>query len=169
MTWYKGQTLLEHLELLEPEDIYNIGIPRFPVQFVIRPKTNEFHDYRGYAGKVYGGDLSVGDEVVVLPSQTNSKIKDIHFYDKSYQTASRRSSVTITLEDDINISRGDMLVKKNELPKIDKQLEAVICWMDSKALTSGSKYILQHGVNKVLAKVKVVNHKINPDYSGILY
>ena len=168
MPWYKGQTLLEHLELLEPEDIYNIGIPRFPVQFVIRPKTNEFHDYRGYAGKVYGGDLSVGDEVVVLPSQTNSKIKDIHFYDKSYQTASRRSSVTITLEDDINISRGDMLVKKNELPKIDKQLEAVICWMDSKALTSGSKYILQHGVNKVLAKVKVVNHKINPDYSGIV-
>ena len=168
MPWYKGHTLLEHLELLEPEDIYNIGIPRFPVQFVIRPKTNDFHDYRGYAGKVYGGDLSVGDEVVVLPSQTNSKIKDIHFYDKSYQTASRRSSVTITLEDDINISRGDMLVKKNELPKIDKQLEAVICWMDSKALTSGSKYILQHGVNKVLAKVKVVNHKINPDYSGIV-
>ena len=168
MPWYKGHTLLEHLELLEPEDIYNIGIPRFPVQFVIRPKTNDFHDYRGYAGKVYGGDLSVGDEVVVLPSQTNSKIKDIHFYDKSYQTASRRSSVTITLEDDINISRGDMLVKKNELPKIDKQLESVICWMDSKALTSGSKYILQHGVNKVLAKVKVVNHKINPDYSGIV-
>ena len=167
MPWYKGQTLLEHLELLEPEDIYNIGIPRFPVQYVIRPKTNEFHDFRGYAGKIYGGDLSIGDEVVVLPSQTTSKIKDIQFYDKSYQTASRRSSVTITLEDDINISRGDMLVKKNELPKIDKQLEAVICWMDSKALTLGSKYILQHGVNKVLAKVKVVNHKINPDYSGI--
>lgn len=168
MAWYKGQTLLEHLELLEPEDIYNTGIPRFPVQYVIRPKTNEFHDYRGYAGKVYGGDLSVGDEVVALPSQTTSKIKDIHFYDKNYQTASRRSSVTITLEDDINISRGDMLVKKNEIPNIDKQLEAVICWMDSKVLTSGSKYILQHGVNKVLAKVKVVNHIINPDYSGIV-
>lgn len=168
MPWYKGQTLLEHLELLDSEDIYNIGTPRFPVQHVIRPKTNEFHDFRGYAGKVYGGDLSVGDEVVVLPSQTTSKIKDIQFYDKSYQTASRRSSVTITLEDDINISRGDMLVKKNELPKIDKQLEAVICWMDTKELASGSKYILQHGVNKVLAKVKGVNHKINPDCSGIV-
>ena len=167
MPWYKGQTLLEHLELLDSEDIYNKGIPRFPVQYVIRPKTNEFHDYRGYAGKVYGGDLSVGDEVVVLPSQTTSKIKEINFYDESYQTASRRSSVTITLEDDINISRGDMLVKKNELPNIDKQLEAVICWMDTKALGSGSKYILQHGVHKVLAKVKGVNHKINPDYSGI--
>ena len=168
MSWYNGQTLLEHLELLEPEDIYNKGIARFPVQLVIRPKTNDFHDYRGYAGKVYGGDLSVGDKVVVLPSQTTSKIKDINFYDKSYRTASRRSSVTITLEDDINISRGDMLVKKNEIPNIEKQLGATICWMDSKALTSGSKYILQHGCNKVLAKVKDVNHKINPDYSGIV-
>ena len=167
MSWYKGQTLLEHLELLNVEDIYNIGTPRFPVQYVIRPKTNEFHDFRGYAGKVYGGDLSVGDEVIVLPSQTKSKIKEIHFYDKAYRTASRRSSVTITLEDDINISRGDMLVKSGELPKIEKQLEAVVCWMDSQKLSSGSKYILQHGVNKVLAKVREVNHKISPDYSGI--
>lgn len=166
MAWYEGQTLLEHLELLETEDIYNSVAPRFPIQYVIRPKTNEFHDFRGYAGKVYGGNLSVGDEVVVLPSQTKSRIKDIRFYDKFYQTASRRSSVTITLEDDINISRGDMLVKPNELPKVEKQLEAVICWMDSKVLNSGSKYILQHGVNKVLAKVKGINHKINPDYSG---
>ncbi len=139
----------------------------FPVQYVIRPKTINFHDFRGYAGKVYGGDLSVGDEVVVLPSQTKSKIKEIHFYDKSYLTASRRSSVTITLEDDINISRGDMLVKSGELPKIEKQLEAVICWMDFQPLNSGSKYILQHGVNKVLAKVKNINHMIHPDYSGI--
>ncbi len=167
MFWYKGQTLLEHLELLDVEDIYNIGTPRFPVQHVIRPKTIEFHDFRGYAGKVYGGDLSVGDEVVVLPSQTKSKIKEIHFYDRAYKTASRRSSVTITLEDDINISRGDMLVKSGELPKIEKQLEAVVCWMDSQKLNSGSKYILQHGVNKVLAKVIGVNHKISPDYSGI--
>ncbi len=167
MTWYKGQTLLEHLELLDVEDIYNIGTPRFPIQYVIRPKTINFHDFRGYAGKVYGGDLSVGDEVVVLPSQTKSKIKEIHFYDKSYLTASRRSSVTITLEDDINISRGDILVKSGELPKIEKQLEAVICWMDFQPLNSGSKYILQHGVNKVLAKVKNINHMIHPDYSGI--
>jgi sulfate adenylyltransferase subunit 1 len=166
MPWYKKQTLLEHLELLNSEDIFNSGIPRFPVQYVIRPKTNNFHDFRGYAGKVYGGDLSVGDEVVVLPSQTTSKIKEINFYDKSYQTASRRSSVTIILDDDINISRGDMLVKKNELPNVDKQLNTVICWMDSKTLSSGSKYILQHGVNKVLAKVKGVNHKINPDGTG---
>ncbi|WP_347922829.1 GTP-binding protein [Pontimicrobium sp. SW4] len=165
--WYKGQTLLEHLENLDRKDIYNVGTPRFPVQYVIRPKTDEFHDFRGYAGKVYGGELSVGDEVVALPSQTKSKIKEIYFYNDTYKTASRRSSVTITLEDDINVSRGDMLVKANDLPKIDKQFTATISWMDSKNLLTGSKYVLQHGVNKVLAKVDAIHHKINPDYSGI--
>ncbi len=167
MSWYKGQTLLEHLELLDSDDIYNRGTPRFPVQYVIRPKTEEFHDFRGYAGKVYGGDLSVGDAVVALPSQTKSKIKEIFFHDELYKTASRRSSVTITLEDDINVSRGDMLVKADDLPKIEKQFTATISWMDSKNLTNGNKYVLQHGVHKVLAKVDRINHKINPDYSGI--
>lgn len=167
MDWYKGETVLEHLEKLENENIYNEGTPRFPVQNVIRPKTDEFHDFRGYAGKVYGGDLSVGDKVVVLPSQTESKIKDIYFYDEKYETAARRSSVTITLEDDINISRGDMLVKENDLPKIEKELNAVICWMDSSHLKEKNKYTLQHGVNKVLAIVTKVNHKIHPDFSGI--
>jgi sulfate adenylyltransferase subunit 1 len=167
MPWYKGHTLLEHLEELDNEDIYNTGTPRFPVQYVIRPKTNEFHDFRGYAGKVYGGDLNVGDEVVVLPSQTISKIKEIYAYDQVYDTAARRSSVTITLEDDVNISRGDMIVKKNDLPIIDKQFTATISWMDAKQLTNGGKYILQHGVNKVLARVQKINHKIQPDYSGI--
>ena len=167
MPWYKGQTLLEHLEVLDSDDIYNRGTPRFPVQYVVRPKTEEFHDFRGYAGKVYGGDLSVGDAVVALPSQTKSKIKEIYSYNEKYETASRRSSVTITLEDDINVSRGDMLVRENDLPKIDKQFTATISWMDSQKLTNGSKYILQHGVNKVLAKVDRINHKINPDYSGI--
>ncbi len=167
MPWFKGQTLLEHLEVLKSDDIYNTGTPRFPVQYVVRPKTEEFHDFRGYAGKVYGGDLSVGDTVVALPSQTKSKIKEIFSYNELYETASRRSSVTITLEDDINVSRGDMLVKENDLPKIEKQFTATISWMDSQKLTNGSKYILQHGVNKVLAKVDQVNHKINPDYSGV--
>ena len=166
MPWYKGEALLEHLEQLDKADIFNVGTPRFPVQYVVRPKTEEFHDYRGYAGKVYGGDLSVGDDIIVLPSKTRSKIKDIYFYDETYETASRRSSVTITLENDINVSRGDMIVKENDLPTIDKQFTANICWMDSEQLTPGGKYIVQHGVNKVLAKVDRINHKINPDYSG---
>lgn len=165
--WYKGQTLLEHLEELDQKDIYNTGTPRFPVQYVIRPKTDDFHDFRGFAGKVYGGELSVGDEVVVLPSMTRSTIKDIYFYNKQYKTAPRRSSVTITLEDEVNVSRGDMLVKANDLPTIDKQLTATISWMDSTSFTPGGKYTLQHGVNKVLAKVDAIEHKIHPDYSGI--
>ena len=167
MPWYEGQTLLEHFEVLDRTDIYNIGTPRFPIQYVIRPRTDEHHDFRGFAGKVYGGELSVGDEVVALPSQTRSKIKEIYFYDKKYQTAARRSSVTITLEDEINLSRGDMLVKVGDLPTIDKQFTATISWMDSKKMTTGGKYIVQHGVNKVLAKVDVIHHKIRPDYSGI--
>ena len=164
--WYEGQTLLEHLEELNLKDIYNTGTPRFPVQYVIRPKTEGHHDFRGFAGKVYGGELSVGDEVVALPSQTRSRIKEIYFYDKKFETASRRTSVTITLEDEINVSRGDMLVKVGDLPSIEKQFTATVSWMDSQKLTAGAKYVIQHGVNKVLAKVDVIHHKINPDYSG---
>tara|TARA_R110001583_G_scaffold11599_3_gene52153 strand:+ start:3097 stop:4344 length:1248 start_codon:yes stop_codon:yes gene_type:complete len=167
MGWFKGQTLLEHLEEIDTADIYNRGRVRFPVQYVIRPKTDEFHDYRGYAGKVYGGEIKVGDEVVVLPSETRSKVKEIYFYDKKFETAARRSSVTLTLEDNVNVSRGDMIVKVDELPKIQKQFTATISWMDAKDLVAGSKFVLQHGVNKVLAKVSAIHHKINPDYSGI--
>jgi len=167
MPWYSGEPLLNYLEAIDQKDIYNTGTPRFPVQFVARPKTDEFHDFRGYAGKVYGGELNVGDDIVVLPSQTKSKIKEIYFYDETYQTAARRSSVTITLEDDINVSRGDMIVKDGDLPTIDKQFTATICWMDASQLTSGGKYVTQHGVNKALAKVDAIHHKINPDYSGI--
>ncbi|WP_347373291.1 GTP-binding protein [Aequorivita sp. Q41] len=165
--WYKGQSVLEHLESLDNGDIYNAGTPRFPVQYIIRPKTEDFHDFRGYAGKIYGGDLSVGDQVIVLPSNTTSKIKEIYVYDQKYQTASRRSSVTITLEDDINISRGDMIVKANDKPTIDKQCNAIISWMDTQPLQADNKYIIQHGVNKVLGKVENITHKISPDYSGI--
>ena len=165
--WYEGETLLEHLESLDMAAVSNIGTPRFPVQYVVRPKTEEFHDFRGFAGKVYGGELSVGDEVVALPSKTRSKIKEIYFYDKKYETASRRSSVTITLEDEINVSRGDMLVKADDLPTMEKQFRATISWMDSQELTAGNKYVVQHGINKVLGKVEAIHHKINPDYSGI--
>ncbi|MCF6169256.1 GTP-binding protein [Lutibacter sp.] len=167
MAWYKGQTLLEHLEKLDTKDIYNSGKMRFPVQYVIRPKTAEFHDYRGYAGKVYGGDIKVGDEVVVLPSETKTKVKEINFNGKKYKSAARRSSISIVLENDVNVSRGDMIVKVNELPKIEKQFTATVSWMCSKELTAGTKYILQHGVHKVLAKVSAINNKIETDFSGI--
>jgi sulfate adenylyltransferase subunit 1 len=166
MPWYGGQTLIEHLEALDTEDIYNKGRTRFPVQYVIRPKTDEHHDFRGYAGKVYGGEISVGDEVVILPSERISKVKDIQFYDTSYKTAERRSSVTLTLEDDVNVSRGDMIVKTGELPRVEKKFTATVTWMDSKLLLPGAKYVLQHGVNKVMARVNSINALIHPDFSG---
>lgn len=167
MSWYVGQTLLEHLEGINKDNVLNKGIARFPVQYVVRPRTEDYHDFRGYSGKVYGGDLSVGDDVVVLPSQTKSKIKEIYFYNEQYETAVRRSSVTLTLENDVNVSRGDMIVKSDDIPTVTKDFTAIVSWMDTDALTRNGKYIIQHGVNKVLAKVDVLHHKINPDYSGI--
>ena len=167
MPWYKGETILEHFESLKMKDIFNIGSTRFPIQYIIRPKTDKFHDFRGYVGKVYGGDLSVNDGVVVLPTLNKSKIKDIYFFDTKVKTAVRRSSILVTLADDININRGDMIVKLNNLPKIEKNIKAVVAWMDFKTLQIGDKYILQHGVNKSLAKIEVIHYKIKTDFQGI--
>ena len=165
--WYKGETLMHHLEKLEPEDINDTSQTRFPVQTVIRPKTEEYHDFRGYAGKIYGGDLEIGDEVAVLPSQTKSRIKSINFFDKEYARVKRGSSVTITLEDNVNVSRGDMLVKVDEQPTIAKQLDATICWMDKEPLKASQKYYIKHGVNDAQAKITQLSSLIKTDFSGI--
>ncbi|MFC2127831.1 sulfate adenylyltransferase subunit 1 [Bacteroidota bacterium] len=164
--WYKGETMLEHLEALDAQDVYEVSQARLPIQTVIRPKTEQFHDFRGYAGKLYGGSLSVGDEVTVLPSKTSSKIKEIYHFDKTFDKAERGSSVNITLENDINISRGDLLVKSSELPKEAKQIEAKVCWMDAKNLVPGTKYLIQHGANRVVAKIADVKSVIKTDFSG---
>ena len=167
MPWYKGQTVLEHLELLDTEDIYTRGKLRFPIQNVIRPKTEEYHDFRAYAGRVYGEDISVGDSIVVLPSMKKSTVKSIHFYDKQFGSAPHGSSISIELENDINVSRGDMIVKENELPSVEKEVTATVTWMDNQSLSTGSVYVLQHGVNKVLAKVSSINHTVETDFSGV--
>ena len=166
MSWYQGETILQHLESIKSTDVNEEGEVRFSVQTVIRPKTDEFHDFRGFAGKIKGGNLKVGDQVTVLPSMTTSKIKSIYFYDKGYREAEAGSSVTITLEDEINIARGDMLVKSHELPRIEKDLTATVCWMDSKQLRPGTRYVVQHNTNRVLSKIAEVGNVIATDFSG---
>jgi len=164
--WYTGTTLLEHCEKLEAQDVYQESVARLPVQTVIRPKTDEFHDFRGYAGKLYGGSLAVGDDVTVLPSKTASKVKDIFFFNKSFDKAERGTSINVTLENDINISRGDIIVKTTELTKETKALNAKVCWMDTTNLVVGKKYLLQQGANVIAAKVAAITSVIATDFSG---
>ncbi len=166
MEWYKGEPLLNHLESLSSDNVNTISQTRFPIQSVIRPKTDEYHDFRGYAGKLYGGDLAVGDQVTILPSNTQSKVKSIQFFNHEYQEAKSGSSITVTLEDDVNISRGDMLVKSGEEPKVVKQIEATICWMDKQPLQVSEKYYIKHGVNDAQAKITDVSSLIHTDFSG---
>lgn len=166
LSWYSGKTLMQHLENIQFEDIHQNTQARFQVQTVIRPKTENFHDFRGYAGKLKGGELSVGDKVVVLPSKMKSTIKTIEFYDKKYTKASIGSSITITLEDDINVSRGDLIVKENQLPHEAKEIKAIICWMDSTPLTSSTIYQFQYGVKSVKSKIKSIDSKIDTDRMG---
>ncbi|CAM1363210.1 Sulfate adenylyltransferase subunit 1 [Tenacibaculum litopenaei] len=165
--WYHGPSLLEYLEevaAVSKEE--EAGVARFPVQTVIRPKTEEYHDFRAYAGKLYGGDIEVGDEVSVLPSGTTSKVKSIHFFDQEYQWARKGSSITLTLEDDVNISRGDLLVKSETPPTVTKSFEATVCWMDKAALTPGAKFYIKHGVTDAQAKITSLDSVIHTDFSG---
>ncbi|RXG21490.1 sulfate adenylyltransferase subunit 1 [Leeuwenhoekiella aequorea] len=165
MSWYEGVSVLDYLEDLKPE-YDELTAARFPVQTVIRPKKDEFHDYRGYAGKIYGSSLKVGDAVTVLPSLTSSKIKTIEFFDNHYEEAVAGSSVSITLEDEINVTRGDILVKSDEVPQSSKTLKAAVCWMDGKVLVPGAKYEIQHNSNRILAKIDSIEGIIATDYSG---
>ncbi|MBD8489549.1 GTP-binding protein [Echinicola sp. CAU 1574] len=166
MDWYQGPSLLDYLEDLEIDELEDHSAARFSVQYVVRPKTDAHHDFRGFAGKLYGGNIAVGDEVTVLPTFTTTKVKAIHFFDQEFDEAVPGSSITITLEDEVNVSRGDMLVKSSELPKSEKQLSATICQVNSKPLKIGAKYILQHGVNQVLAKVDSIEGLVHTDFSG---
>ena len=152
-SWYKGQTLLEYLEAL-PVHKKDESLPaRFPVQFVIRPHSNEYHDFRGYAGKLVSGTLKVGEEVIVLPSLKVSVIKSISQAEQPVQVAHAGESVTIELEHDVDISRGNMIVPVNSFYTQATSFSATINWMDESSLTAGKTYLLQHGVNRVKAKV----------------
>lgn len=134
------------------------------VQHVIRPKTEEYHDYRGYAGRISSGDLAVGDEVVALPGRQSSKIKTIEKFETQLQHAVAGDSVAVTLEDDIDVSRGNMLVKAGEEPEGRKALSAKVCWMDGTPMSAGKNYILQHGVNAQKAKVVSIDSVLDVEH-----
>jgi sulfate adenylyltransferase subunit 1 len=161
MPWYKGGSLMSILETIPIENDYNFTDARFPVQYVIRPLTDEHHDFRGYAGRVAGGIFTKGDDVIILPSGLKSKIKSIDLFETELKEAFPPMSVSISLEDDIDISRGDMIVKEDSLPQISQDIEITICWMNKSPLRIGGKYNLMHTTKDVKCIVKEVSYKIN--------
>ena len=161
MEWYEGSTLLHTLENIHIASDYNLIDCRFPVQNIIRPQNKEFHDFRGYAGRISGGVFKKGDEVVVLPSGFNSKIKSIITFNKEIEEAHAPMSVTITLSDDLDISRGDMIVRENNQPRILKEIELMVCWLGENELIEKGKYIIKHTSNEVRGIVKEILYKID--------
>ncbi len=161
MDWWKGKTLLGYLEELELDTDETKHEPRFPVQYVIRPQTEEYHDYRGYAGQVRGGVFRKGDEIVVLPSGLRSKIKSIETNEKQVEEAFSPMSVTILLEDEIDISRGDLIVSSEFLPTVSQDLEADLCWMDTKVLVPGNKYLFRQTTGSVKSAVREISFRID--------
>lgn len=161
LNWYEGKTLLDYLETVELENTINLDKARFPVQYVIRPQTEELHDYRGYAGKITSGIYKVGDSVTILPSGTESKISVIEVAQKQVEEAFAPQSVVLHLENDVDISRGDLIVKSDDLPKIEQELEVLVCWMGDKPLKSGSKYLIQNNTTQVKGIVKDIEYKLD--------
>ena len=161
MEWYHGKTFLNLIETIEIRKNKNPENMRFPVQTIIRPHTTEFHDYRGYAGKVISGIYKKGDKVTVLPSGVESTIKAIEIGGKEIDEAYALQSVVLHLEDDVDVSRGDMIVAENNQPKISQEFEAMLCWMDSKPLKPGSKYFLQINSRVVRCVVKEIEYKLD--------
>lgn len=149
--WYDGPSLLEILEILTIENNINLVNARFPVQYVIRPQTDQWRDYRGYAGKVTSGIFSVGEEIIVQPSGISTIIKSIEQDGKPVNQAFATQSAVIQLDDDIDISRGDLIVKKDDALKVTNEFEVIINWMDRKNLVQGNRYLLQ--VNSNIAPV----------------
>ena len=162
MNWYEGPTLLYYLETVYIGADANHVDARLPVQWVIRPHSDAWHDFRGFAGRIAGGVFKPGDEVTVLPSGFQSKVKAIHTFDGELAEAYAPMSVAVTLVDEIDISRGDMLVKPNNPPAPRQDVEAMICWFSAdKTLTARGKFILRHTTKEVKAIIKDVRYKVN--------
>jgi len=162
MPWYQGSTLLYHLETVYVGSDANHVDPRFPVQWVIRPQSDRWHDFRGYAGRVAGGVFKPGDEVVALPSGFSSRVRTIHKAEDEMVEAFYPHSCVMTLEDDIDISRGDMLVKPNNRPRVAQEIDAMICWFSQKRnLSAADRLLLLHTTREVTAVVKSIQYKVN--------
>jgi sulfate adenylyltransferase large subunit len=164
MPWYSGPSLLAHLESVEIDRGKPPGpdVPlRFPVQWVIRPQSVEFADYRGYAGQIARGSIAVGDEIVVLPSGRRSRVKGIDTYDGPLDEAFAPMSVTVLLEDDLDVSRGDMLVRAAGVPTISQELDAFVCWMSEQPLEPRGRLALKHTTRWVRAIVTELVHKVD--------
>lgn len=162
MPWYNGAPVLYTLETVYCGNEFNHVDARYPVQWVIRPQTQDFHDFRGFAGRIAGGVFKPGDEVMVLPSGFSSRIKGIHTYEGKLEEAFAPMSVAVTLEDELDVSRGDMLVKPHNSPKVSQDFEAMICWFSEETnLQTGRKYALCHTTKEVKCLVKQVRYKVN--------
>jgi sulfate adenylyltransferase subunit 1 len=161
MPWYGGGTLRYILENIHIGSDHNRIDPRFPVQYVIRPESNEYHDFRGYAGRVAGGVFRKGDKVMVLPSGFTSHIKGIHTMTGELEEAFPPQSVVITLEDELDISRGDMIVRENNVPEVSQDIDIMICWMHERPMQLNGKYILMHTTRQLKCLVKEIKYKVD--------
>jgi bifunctional enzyme CysN/CysC len=161
MPWYRGTPLLYHLENVHIASDRNLIDVRFPVQWVIRPASDDHHDFRGYAGQVAGGVLKPGDDVVVLPSGLETKIAAIETHDGPVDEAFPPMSVVVRLADELDISRGDMICRPNNRPQVGQDLEAMVCWMTDRPLSPRSMYALKHTTNTVRAMVTDLRYRLD--------
>lgn len=161
MPWYEGSTLLYYLENVHIASDYNFIDVRFPVQFVIRPYSDDFHDYRGYAGRVAGGIIKKGDEVMLLPSGFTTRISKIESYKDEIDEAFPPMSVVVHIEDDFDVSRGDMIVRVNNVPRQEQDLDLMICWFNEKPLKENGKYILRHTTKEARCIIRQVRYRMD--------
>ncbi|MBY0577689.1 MAG: sulfate adenylyltransferase subunit CysN [Burkholderiales bacterium] len=161
MPWYKGETLMEVLENIEIGHDINMEDFRFPVQWICRPQTAEWHDFRGYMGRIESGSVRTGDEITVLPSGRTSRIREIMTYDGRLIEAIAPQSVTLILEDEIDISRGDMIVKSDNLPELSKEYDAMLCWLSDEPLDVRRKYLIKHTTKTAKIMLNRLDYRVN--------